>query len=68
MKRTYIKPQAQAVIVAESLLSGESWAVGNRMGDSQKLDIDDPVNDMGKVITDLELKKGDYDPWDSKNW
>ena len=68
MKRTYIKPQAQAVAVAESLLSGTSWAVGNRMGDSQKLDIDDPVNDMGKVITDKDLKTGGYDPWDSENW
>lgn len=68
MKRTYIKPQAQAMIVAETLLCGESWAVGRYDGDNKKLDIDDPVNDLGKVITDQELKTGDYDPWNSNNW
>lgn len=68
MKRTYIKPQAQAVAVAESLLSGRSWAVGRYDGDNKKLDIDDPVNDLGKVITDKDLKTGGYDPWNSDNW
>lgn len=69
MKRTYSKPQTHYVAAADNLLQDlTSWASGKYSGDGKKLDIDDPLTDVGKVITDKDLKKGDYDPWDSSNW
>ena len=68
MKRIYIKPQSVHIAAADNLLDNPvSWAAGKYDPDN-KLNVDDPLTDMGKVITDKDLKTGDYDPWDSKNW
>lgn len=66
MKRTYIKPLAQEIVVAESLLRSTSWSVGKY--DGSKVNIDDPTTDMGKVFTDQDIKGDAYDPWNSDNW
>ena len=69
MKRTYIKPLTVIIAASDPLLAGTSWAVGQKYsGEGKKLDIEDPLTDMGKVITDTDLKTGDYNPWDSSNW
>ena len=69
MKRTYIKPHTATVAASdEPLCTLQSWAAGKYDPDNKQVDVDDPLTDMGKVITDKDLKTGDYDPWDSKNW
>ena len=69
MKRTYSKPQTRYVAAADNLLQTlTSWGSGKYSGDGKKLDIDDSLTDVGKVITDKDLKEGDYDPWDSSKW
>ena len=69
MKRTYSKPLTLYVAAADNLLQDlTSWRSGKYSGDGKKLEIDDPLTDMGIVITDKDLKEGDYDPWDSSKW
>ena len=69
MKRTYIKPLTVIIAASDPLLAGRSWAVGQKYsGDGKKLDIEDPLTDMGKVITDEDRDPGSYDPWNSSNW
>ena len=63
MKRTYSKPLTQQIVVEDALLRATSYAIGTRYNpEDKKLNIDDPVTDMGKVITDQYLKTGDYNP------
>lgn len=69
MKRTYIKPHTTTITTADQpLCAAMSWAAGKYDSDNKQLIVDDPLTDMGNVITDKDLKTGDYDPWDSKNW
>ena len=62
MKREYIKPAVEVVDLetTEACLQAVSWRV--------KGENTNPDTDHGYIIEDKDLKPGEYDPWDSKNW
>lgn len=68
MKRTYIKPQSATVATDnQPFCAARSWAAGT-IDKNNKLNVEDPLTDMGKVITDKDLKENEYNPWTPSNW
>lgn len=70
MKRKYIKPVTTVLMVEtqNNYCVANSWTAGKKFDDHGQVEVENRITDCGYVLTDKDIKEGEYDPWESDNW